>query len=64
MYVKDIASLRGQDVCEEETVEQILQELPTEEEIHNLVDQREQNLLAPEDALFRQGSESITMQLP
>ena len=41
MYAKDISVVRGVDVCEEETVEEIINQVQDEDEVRAVVEQRE-----------------------
>ena len=64
MYIKDIATSIGADVASEETVEEILDNLPDDELKAQIVRQRTEQAIMPDDEMFRQGSVSLSEYLP
>ena len=55
--------VRGVDVCEEETVEEIINQVPDEDEVRAVVEQRENEQKFSNDAMFRQGTTCVSEEL-
>lgn len=55
--------VRGMDVCEEETVEEIINNVPEEDEIKQVIENRENMQKFSNDQMFRQGAKELSEEL-
>ena len=62
-YAKDISVVRGVNACEEETVNEIINNVPDNEEIKQVIAKREEQQKFSNDRMFRQGTMEIKDEL-
>ena len=55
--------MRGIDVCEMETVEEIIDNVPDEDEIKQVIENRENEQKFSNDSMFRQGATEISEEI-
>ena len=63
LYSKDIVAARRIGSCERETLEEILQERPNEEEVADIINRRESQEKFPNDAMFRKGEQTVVEEM-
>ena len=62
-YAKDISVVRGVNACEEETVNEIINNVPDNDEIKQVIAKREEQQKFSNDQMFRQGTMEIKDEL-
>ena len=62
-YAKDISVVRGVNACEEETVNEIINNVPNNDEIKQVIAKREEQQKFSNDQMFRQGTMEIKDEL-
>ena len=53
LYIKDISRMEDRELDDEETIEELLQNLPDEEKINQVVHYRSEVAVLPDDDMFR-----------